>query len=77
MLTAVMANGSATNVPATLRHQGRKVRWFCNAMGISVSYYKMIERGERRTPDDYLSKAAALLGVPVESLRCGEVVPMA
>lgn len=65
----------ATGVPATLAWQGRKVRWFCNAMGISVSYFKKIESGERAVPATYLANAARVLGVDEASLR-GEAVPM-
>lgn len=58
-----------TAIPLVLEAQGRKVRWFCDQVGISVSSYHMRERGERPVSGEYLRRAAKVLGVRVADLR--------
>jgi transcriptional regulator with XRE-family HTH domain len=57
-----------TRIPSLLRAQGRSVQWFCRNVGIHRSYYWMMETGHRPLSASYLSRAADVLGVPVEML---------
>lgn len=60
---------TVTRIPDVLEEQGRKVVWFCGAMGMSISSYHMREQGKRPVTIGYLTEAARVLGVPVKRLR--------
>jgi hypothetical protein len=53
---------------ATIRSQGRSIRWFCDQMGCSRYAFWRIEEGRSGAPVDWYERSAEILGVLVENI---------
>jgi transcriptional regulator with XRE-family HTH domain len=55
----------ATNLGATLDHQGRTGRWLANRLGVSESLISKVLKGERTIDGGFAEKIAFVIDVPL------------